>query len=75
MKTVLDRLSPRGATADAVRRSATTLMQLRIGERLRSRIIPATARGTEVSTTATQIPRYAEEGKCFAAYLKRLAHQ
>jgi len=45
------------------------------GLRFRSRIIPPTIRGTELTATAAQVPRYERKWKCLAAYLRRLAHQ
>src|SRR5579862_2032990 len=51
------------------------LKQLLKGLRLRSRIIPTTVRGTELSTAAKHTTRYAKGLKCFAAYLRRLSYQ
>ncbi len=56
----VSRLSPAVMALEENRRrpaKRTIFLQLVIGERLRSRIIPATARGTEVSTTARQTAR------------------
>src|SRR5277367_3181006 len=51
------------------------LLKSMTGPKFRSRIIPRTIRGTELTTTAAQIPRYERKRKCLAAYLRRLAHQ